>query len=91
MAPFVDLLSDIQVALQKIDMTKIIVNNNGSLKVEGEFEVVDSQGNAYGLQGRTVVSFCRCGLSNNKPFCDGSHREKFIHEAKAFDLPPKKV
>lgn len=72
-------------------MTKIIVNNNGSLKVEGEFEVVDMQGNAYGLQGRTVVSFCRCGLSNNKPFCDGAHKEKFNHEAKAFDLPPKKV
>lgn len=72
-------------------MTKIIVNNNGSLKVEGEFEVVDMQGNAYGLQGRTVVSFCRCGLSNNKPFCDGAHKEKFNHEAKAFDLPPRKV
>lgn len=72
-------------------MTKIIVNSNGSLKVEGEFEVVDMQGNAYGLQGRTVVSFCRCGLSNNKPFCDGAHKEKFNHEAKAFDLPPKKV
>jgi CDGSH-type Zn-finger protein len=90
-ARFVDLLSDIHVAFQKNDMTKIIVNNNGSLKVEGEFEVVDMQGNAYGLQGRTVVSFCRCGLSNNKPFCDGSHKEKFEHEAKAFDLPPRKV
>ena len=37
--------SDIRVDLQKIDMTKIIVNNNGSLKVEGEFEVVDMDGN----------------------------------------------
>ena len=71
--------------------TKITVNKNGSLKVEGDFEVVDMDGTAYGLQGRTVVSFCRCGHSNNKPFCDGSHREKFIHDAKAFDLPPKKV
>jgi CDGSH-type Zn-finger protein len=69
---------------------KIIVNNNGSLKVEGEFEIVDAHGNAYGLQGRTVVSICRCGRSANKPFCDGAHKGHFEHEAKAFDLPPKK-
>lgn len=71
--------------------TKITVNNNGSLKVEGDFEIVDMQGNAYGLQGRTVVSLCRCGFSTNKPFCDGSHKGNFEHEAKAFDLPPRKL
>ncbi|MDO9375099.1 MAG: CDGSH iron-sulfur domain-containing protein [Ferruginibacter sp.] len=71
--------------------TKITVNNNGSLKVDGDFEVVDREGNSYHLGGRTVVSFCRCGLSKNKPFCDGSHNGHFEHEAVAFDLPPKKV
>lgn len=71
--------------------TKITVNNNGSLKIEGDFEVVDSQGGVYNLQGRTVVSFCRCGQSANKPFCDGSHKGHFEHDAKAFDLPPKKA
>jgi CDGSH-type Zn-finger protein len=71
--------------------TRITVNKNGSLKVDGEFEIIDSQGNLYGLQGRTIVSLCRCGHSANKPFCDGSHKEKFVHEAQAFDLPPKKV
>lgn len=71
--------------------TKIIVNPNGSLKVEGDFEIVDSTGKAYGLQGRTVLSLCRCGLSKNKPFCDGAHKENFAHEATAFDLPPRKV
>ena len=69
----------------------ITVKNNGSIKVDGDFEIVDTDGNVYGLQGRTVVSLCRCGLSANKPFCDGSHKESFEHEAKAFDLPPKKV
>ena len=62
---------------------KITINNNGSMKVEGDFEVVDREGG--------VVSFCRCGLSKNKPFCDGSHNGHFEHEAKAFDLPPKKT
>ena len=71
--------------------TKITVNPNGSLKVEGDFEIVDAQDKEFGLQGRTTIGLCRCGLSKNKPFCDGSHRTGFEHEAVAFDLPPKKV
>ena len=73
-------------------MVKLTINSNGSLKVEGssdEFQIVDKEGNAYGLQGREVLSICRCGLSQNKPFCDGSHKGHFEHEAVAFDLPPK--
>ncbi|GAB3820648.1 CDGSH iron-sulfur domain-containing protein [Pontibacter rugosus] len=70
--------------------TKITVLSNGSLRVDGDFEVVDKNGNNYDLGGRTLVSFCRCGLSSNKPFCDGSHKGHFEHEAEAFDLPPKK-
>jgi len=70
--------------------TKLVVNNNGSLKVQGEFEIVDKDGNAYDLGGRDVVSLCRCGLSKNKPFCDGAHRNHFEHDAVAFALPPKK-
>jgi len=70
--------------------TKLTVNSNGSLKVEGDFEIVDKQGNVYDLGGRDLVSVCRCGLSNNKPFCDGAHRNHFEHEAIAFDLPQKK-
>jgi CDGSH-type Zn-finger protein len=71
--------------------TRITINSNGSVKIDGDFEIVDSSGNNYGLQGRTVVSLCRCGRSANKPFCDGSHKGHFEHDAKAFDLPPKKV
>ncbi|MEJ7738484.1 MAG: CDGSH iron-sulfur domain-containing protein [Chitinophagaceae bacterium] len=70
--------------------TKITVNNNGSLKVEGDFEIVDKNGNGYDLGGRELVSICRCGRSNNKPFCDGSHKGHFEHDAIAFALPPKK-
>ena len=70
--------------------TKITINNNGSVRVEGEFEIVDKDGNVYGLGGRDVVTLCRCGMSKNKPFCDGSHKGHFEHNAVAFDLPPKK-
>jgi CDGSH-type Zn-finger protein len=69
--------------------TKITVNSNGSLKVEGDFEIVDKSGNQYSLGGRTIISICRCGLSANKPFCDGSHKGHFEHEAVAFNLEPK--
>jgi CDGSH-type Zn-finger protein len=71
--------------------TKITVNNNGSLKVEGEFTIVDREGNAYDLAGRNVLGLCRCGLSKNKPFCDVAHNGHFEHQATAFALPPKKV
>lgn len=71
--------------------TKITVNDNGSLKVEGEFEIVDKNGKQYHLGGREIVSICRCGLSKTKPFCDGSHKGHFEHDAVAFDLPPKKI
>jgi CDGSH-type Zn-finger protein len=70
--------------------TKITVNSNGSLKVEGDFEIVDKDGNVYGLEGRQVVSLCRCGRSQNKPFCDGSHKGHLEHDAVAFNLPPRK-
>jgi CDGSH-type Zn-finger protein len=70
--------------------TKITVNSNGSLKIEGDFEIIDKEGKTYGLSGREIVSLCRCGLSKNKPFCDASHKGNFEHTALAFDLPPKK-
>ncbi|HEV9036569.1 MAG TPA: CDGSH iron-sulfur domain-containing protein [Puia sp.] len=69
--------------------TKITVKSNGSLKLEGDFEIVDGNGMLYGLGGREIISICRCGLSKNKPFCDGSHKGHFEHDATAFDLPPK--
>lgn len=71
--------------------TKITVNNNGSLKLEGDFEFFDREGNKYDLGGREIISVCRCGLSKNKPFCDGSHNGHFEHTAVAFGLPPKKT
>ena len=68
---------------------KIIINPNGSMKVEGEFTIEDSTGAAFGLGGRAVIGLCRCGASENKPFCDGSHRKiGFQSTCAARDLPP---
>lgn len=69
--------------------TRITVQNNGSLRVEGDFEIVDAEGRTFGLSGRTKVSLCRCGQSNNKPFCDSTHKEcGFQSMIVAFDLAP---
>jgi len=55
---------------------KITVNNNGPIRIEGEFTIHDAEGREYGLAGRKVISLCRCGQSQNKPFCDGAHAAK---------------
>ena len=69
--------------------TRITVMNNGSLRVEGDFEIADQEGRVFGLGGRTRVSLCRCGQSSNKPFCDSAHRAcSFESVVVARDLPP---
>jgi len=69
--------------------TKVTVNNDGSIRLEGDFEILDPTGAPFGLAGRTIISLCRCGQSANKPFCDGSHkRVGFSDKVVARELPP---
>lgn len=71
--------------------TKITVKNHGSIRVEGDFELFDINGNKFDLAGRTSISLCRCGQSKDKPFCDSTHREcGFRSEIIARVLPPPK-
>lgn len=69
--------------------TRITIMNNGSIRVEGDFEIVDMEGRPFGLAGREKVSLCRCGQSDTKPFCDGTHKRcGFQSMLVAFALPP---
>lgn len=69
--------------------TTITVKKDGSLRVEGDFAICDPEGKAYDLGGRTSISLCRCGHSQDKPFCDGTHKRiGFQSEVKARVLPP---
>jgi len=70
-------------------LAKITVNNHGSLRIEGEITLCDAQGKEFGLGGRSIISLCRCGHSENKPFCDSSHRRAgFQSQVEARELPP---
>ncbi|PBQ31395.1 hypothetical protein CNR22_06335 [Sphingobacteriaceae bacterium] len=44
---------------------------NGPLLVYGNVLVKDSKGNE--AQRNNVTALCRCGKSENKPYCDGNH------------------
>jgi CDGSH-type Zn-finger protein len=48
----------------------ITIRDNGPLVVEGEFRLVDAQGNEVPVIKKAL---CRCGGSTTKPFCDGTH------------------
>jgi uncharacterized Fe-S cluster protein YjdI len=46
---------------------------NGPLLVYGNVTVKDASGTL--TKKNNVTAFCRCGASNNKPYCDGTHRK----------------
>jgi CDGSH-type Zn-finger protein len=55
------------------DRVTMRIKPNGSIRVTGTVDFVDADGNL--IESKTDFSLCRCGHSNEKPYCDGSHRE----------------
>jgi len=54
---------------------KIEIRENGPNRISGPIEIVDMSGANYTIPEGRWVSLCRCGLSSEKPFCDGAHRD----------------
>lgn len=52
----------------------ITVSLDGSLKVEGPVTLRDHEGNEISTREGRPFYLCRCGHSQNKPFCDASHK-----------------
>jgi len=50
----------------------IRIMRDGPYVVEGDFTIIGSDGQE--LKRMLMTSFCRCGASEEMPFCDGSHR-----------------
>ena len=53
--------------------TKIELMKNGPLLVKGTIEVKSHDGTVETKE--KMAAFCRCGASQNKPYCDGSHKD----------------
>lgn len=51
---------------------RLIVRPDGPLQFEGDLTVQDAEGNVL-LQGNEAW-LCRCGQSQDKPYCDGTHK-----------------
>lgn len=52
----------------------IQIMRDGPIVAQGKFKVFDPDGKER--KAYSFTSFCRCGNSNNMPFCDGNHRLK---------------
>src|ERR687898_2811017 len=59
--------------------TTMVPIPNGPLLVRGQLRVVSSTGAV--VADETRLALCRCGKSQNEPFCDNSHRRTHFNEA----------
>jgi len=53
--------------------SKVEVMPNGPLLVYGTLHITNSDGTTE-TKNKTTA-FCRCGVSQNKPYCDGAHKK----------------
>jgi len=69
--------------------TKITVNHNGSIRIEGEFEIFDPEGKPFGwLAGRLSAS-AAADTPPTSPSATASHKTcGFIDSVAARELPP---
>lgn len=65
------------------DNLEVLMQKNGPFQVKGGIEMKDEK--ATKPEIATQYELCRCGLSKNKPFCDGTHRCTKIDEPKKED------
>jgi uncharacterized Fe-S cluster protein YjdI len=66
--------SDIQPEVQQPEeLPEVRVMEDGPLVLKGAFRVIDTDGKE--LKTLKMTSLCRCGASNNLPYCDGTHRK----------------
>jgi CDGSH-type Zn-finger protein len=53
---------------------EIKVRDDGPYKVTGPVRLIDAEGHEFVVDEERPIALCRCGQSQNKPFCDASHR-----------------
>ncbi len=60
--------------------TALIPISDGPLLVRGDLRLVDPETGGV-IAEKTRVALCRCGKSENQPFCDNPHRRTHFTEA----------
>lgn len=58
----------------KDEKVTIKYSKKGTIKVRGAFTLYDEHGNQL-KAGKQKVTLCGCGLSEEMPICDGSHKK----------------
>lgn len=51
---------------------EISISKNGPILIDGNVRIATANGE---IIKKSKVALCRCGASNNKPFCDGQHNK----------------
>ena len=51
--------------------TLVTLMKNGPLIIHNDCKIIDEKGKEHIKKGKSA--FCLCGISEKKPFCDGSH------------------
>jgi CDGSH-type Zn-finger protein len=54
-------------------IARITPYRDGPYLLRGAFELIDQDGNPIETH-RSTIALCRCGRSQLRPFCDGSHK-----------------
>ncbi len=52
---------------------RVILQQNGPVYIHGDIVIQDADGTT--LLEDTRVALCRCGMSENKPLCDNTHKQ----------------
>ena len=60
---------------------------NGPLYITGTLELKNSDGEL--IEKCEELYLCRCGHSNNKPYCDGQHKKINFQDNGEFKQPPE--
>ena len=62
------------------DKISVKVSKDGPYIIQNCTSLVNSKGDE--LETKEYIALCRCGVSRNKPFCDGAHKKAGFTDGK---------
>jgi len=74
---------------QKNPKPKIELTKTSAIKAKHIPKIMDADGNV--LPPKPIRLLCRCGVSKNKPYCDGTHSKIDFKGEKSEDRKPDRV